>query len=114
VKVWLDANLDPAIAPFLGSQFNVFVSHVRELGLQQSTDLQLFEAARRLQVTMIVSKDSDFVDLVTLKGPPPKIIWLTCGNLPTASMQRLLSQTFGEAMALLESGSSWVEIGSKL
>lgn len=90
VKVWLDANLDPAIAPFLGSQFNVFVSHIRELGLQQSTDVQLFEAARRLQVTLIVSKDSDFVDLVTLKGSPPKIMladmWQPANRLDAAAV----------------------------
>ena len=28
----------------------------------------------------IVTFDSDFIDLATLKGTPPKIIWLRFGN----------------------------------
>ncbi|MDF5718318.1 MAG: DUF5615 family PIN-like protein [Rhizonema sp. NSF051] len=28
----------------------------------------------------MITKDSDFVDLVDRLGTPPQIIWLTCGD----------------------------------
>ena len=38
----------------------------------------------------LVSQDSDFADLAALRGPPPKIIWLRCGNQPTETVEKLL------------------------
>jgi predicted nuclease of predicted toxin-antitoxin system len=111
VRLWLDANLDPALAPWLGSRFSVFVDHVRDLALNRLPDNDLFDAARRLKVAVIVSKDSDFVDLVTLRGPPPQIVRMTCGNLSTPAMHVLLGKTSADALVLLEAGSPWVEIG---
>ena len=32
---------------------------------------------------ILVSQDADFADMATLFGPPPKVIWLRCGNQPT-------------------------------
>jgi predicted nuclease of predicted toxin-antitoxin system len=37
-----------------------------------------------------VSLDADFADMATLRGAPPKIIWLRCGNQPTAFVEHLL------------------------
>jgi predicted nuclease of predicted toxin-antitoxin system len=111
MKVWLDANMDPAIAPWMGSEFGVIAAHVRDLTLQTLPDQELFQAARRLNVTLIVTKDSDFVDLVVRHGPPPRVLRLTCGNLPSIAMRILLKQQFPEARRLLEAGDPWVEIG---
>ena len=108
---WLDANLDPDLAAWLGSRYKIVVQHVRELGLQRLPDRELFEAARRLNAAVIVSKDSDFADLVTLLGPPPQILRLTCGNLSTPAMHVLLGKSCGDALKLLEAGEELVEIG---
>src|SRR5437016_5147299 len=35
---------------------------------------------------ILVSHDADFADLATLFGPPPKVIWLRCGNQPTQAI----------------------------
>jgi predicted nuclease of predicted toxin-antitoxin system len=112
MKLWLDANLDPALCAWLGSRFGVDARHVRELDLARKTDVELFEAAARLNVTVLMTKDSDLVDLVIERGPPPKIIWLTSGNLATIALQQILSQHFAEAVRLLDGGQDWVEIGS--
>jgi predicted nuclease of predicted toxin-antitoxin system len=111
VILWLDANLDPALAPWIGSEFNATVTHVRELTLQRLPDQELFDAARRLRVTVLVTKDSDFVDLVVRHGPPPQILRLTCGNLSSVALRVLRKQRFPEARRLLEAGEPWVEIG---
>ena len=38
----------------------------------------------------IVSKDTDFSDLATVKGPPPKVIAVTLGNCSTRQVESLL------------------------
>jgi predicted nuclease of predicted toxin-antitoxin system len=37
-----------------------------------------------------MTKDSDFVDLVERLGPPPQIIWLTCGNTSNLRLREIL------------------------
>ena len=44
---WLDAHLDPDLAPWIGVTFGVPVKSLDELGLRQADDEELFEAAKR-------------------------------------------------------------------
>jgi len=39
---------------------------------------------------VIVSKDNDFRQLISLKGPPPKVVWLPVGNAGTEAIFQLL------------------------
>ena len=34
--------------------------------------------------------DSDFAEMASLRGPPPKVIWLRSGNQPTMVVEKLL------------------------
>ena len=43
--VWVDAHLSPRIARWLSSQFVVQAVPVRDLGMREATDQQIFEAA---------------------------------------------------------------------
>ena len=52
---------------------------VRDLGLRDSSDREIFEAAR-VANAILISKDSDFVELGLGRGSPPKLIWITCGS----------------------------------
>jgi predicted nuclease of predicted toxin-antitoxin system len=61
---------------------------IRELKLENATDLEIFEFARKYGYT-IVTFDADFCDLNILKGFPPKIIWLRNGNTTTKNLERL-------------------------
>jgi predicted nuclease of predicted toxin-antitoxin system len=38
----------------------------------------------------IVTQDSDFAGYAALYGPPPKVIWLRCGNQPTDDVAQLI------------------------
>ena len=62
---------------------------VRELGLENATDFEIFEYAKRNDYA-IVTFDSDFCDLNIIKGFPPKIIWLRTGNTTTKNIEKLL------------------------
>lgn len=101
---WLDAHLDPSLAAWLGSRFKVIAKPLREIGLRDATDVELFEAGRRFQEVVIVTKDSDFPDLVTRLGKPPQVLWLRFRNRPTVAIQILLDRTFPEALRLLRGG----------
>lgn len=56
--------------------------HVSDLRLEGSKDIQIWEFAKNNNYC-IVTYDWDFIDLSTLKGFPPKIIWLRSGNSST-------------------------------
>ncbi|MDN5865573.1 MAG: DUF5615 family PIN-like protein [Gammaproteobacteria bacterium] len=38
----------------------------------------------------LVTRDSDFHELAALYGPPPKVVWLKCGNRPRRYITDLL------------------------
>jgi predicted nuclease of predicted toxin-antitoxin system len=107
---WIDAQLDPELAAWLGSRFKVIAKALREIGLREASDIELFEAARRASDIVIMSKDSDFADLVTQRGKPPQVLWLRFKNRPTIGIQVLLGKSFPEALRLLEAGEALVEI----
>jgi predicted nuclease of predicted toxin-antitoxin system len=50
---------------------------------------------------ILVSQDADFADMATLYGPPPKVIWLRCGNQPTKAIEKRL-RDHAEALAHFE------------
>ena len=108
--LWLDAQLPPALAGWLRATYTIDVVAVRDLQLREAGDAAIFHAARAAGATLL-SKDSDFVDLVQRLGPPPQLLWLTCGNVSNRHLQSLLAIAFPKAMALIEVGEPIVEIG---
>lgn len=107
--VWLDEQLSPALARWLGREFDLAAQSVRDLGLQSATDPEIFFAARQAGA-IVVTKDQDFVRLLDRHGPPPRIIWITCGNTSNERMRAVFSASFRSALALLGKGESLVEI----
>ena len=73
-------------------------------------DEEIFLAAKKV-ADIVLTKDSDFVELLERHGPPPKVIWLTCGNTSDAALREIFSANFQEALRLLNSGNDLVEIG---
>ena len=84
---------------------------VRDLGLRSAEDPNIFARAREHGGVVVMSKDSDFVDLVTRLGPPPQIVWLTCGNTSNAFLRGILRDIWPHIAALLAAGEPLVEIG---
>lgn len=109
MTIWVDAQLSPAIATWISSTFGVTALALRDIGLRDAEDSEIFEAAKA-QGVIFMTKDSDFVDLVDRLGSPPQIIWLTCGNTSNAQLREILSATLPQALELLRSGEALVEI----
>jgi predicted nuclease of predicted toxin-antitoxin system len=61
---------------------------VRLVGLADAADRAMWEYAKA-NGFVLVSLDSDFAEMAALLGPPPKVIWLRCGNQPTAVLESL-------------------------
>jgi predicted nuclease of predicted toxin-antitoxin system len=107
--IWIDAHLSPAIATWITSAFKVTAVALRDLGLRDAEDPEIFEAAKA-QGVIFMTKDSDFVDLVERLEAPPQIIWLTCGNTSNDRLREILSSTLADALELLGFGEELVEI----
>ena len=107
--IWVDAHLSPAIATWMTNTFDVTALSLREIGLRDAEDSEIFEASRA-QGVIVMTKDSDFVDLVDRLGSPPQIIWLTCGNTSNARLREILTETLPEALQILKAGEPLVEI----
>lgn len=109
MKIWIDAQLPPTLANWLAETFGLEASALRDLGLRDAQDMEIFAAARAENV-VIMTKDSDFIDLVCRLGPPPQILWLTCGNATNRNLRQLLIATLPDALEQLRQGEMIVEI----
>ncbi len=109
MTIWVDVHLSPAIATWITSTFGIEAIALRNLGLRDAEDPEIFEAAKA-QKAVVMTKDSDFVDLVERLGSPPQIVWLTCGNTSNARLREILSGTLPRALELLAAGETLVEI----
>lgn len=110
MKIWVDAQLSPAIAAWINRNFQyVEAFSVAALGLRDATDLEIFNGAAA-ENAVIMSKDSDFVTLVKRNGMPPQIIWITTGNSSHKNLCEILKEALPRAIQLLEDGEPIVEI----
>lgn len=87
MTIWVDAHLSPAIATWITSSFGITALSLRDVGLRDAEDVEIFEVAR-VRGVIFITKNSDFVDLVDRLGSPPQIIWLTCGNTSNTLVAR--------------------------
>ena len=51
--IWIDAHLSPAIATWFNSTFKITVVALRDIGLRDAEDLEIFEAAKAQEVILI-------------------------------------------------------------
>ena len=107
--IWIDAQLSPALARWIRETFQIEAHAVRDLGLRNAKDTVLFKAAREAGV-VIMSKDEDFRLFVERLGPPPQVLWVTCGNTSNARLREILTKSLPAAIELLERGEPLVEI----
>jgi predicted nuclease of predicted toxin-antitoxin system len=87
MKLLFDQNLSDKLCDRLADLFPNS-SQVRRAGLDAAHDRAVWEFAKA-NAFAIVSLDSDFADMAALYGPPPKVIWLRCGNQTSESIEKL-------------------------
>ena len=109
LTIWIDAQLSPALAPWIQQELGIEAFSARYLDLVRTKDRDIFAAARDADV-IVLTKDGDFPLLVERLGPPPSVIWLRCGNTSNAYVRRLLRQTLRAALELIAAGEHLVVI----
>jgi predicted nuclease of predicted toxin-antitoxin system len=109
VIIWVDAQLSPAIAEFIEKELGVHAASARRLEMTSAEDADIFAAAKQANA-VVLTKDADFPLQLQRHGPPPKVLWLRCGNTSNAHLRDVLRQVLPTALKMLEAGEILVEI----
>jgi len=88
MKLLLDENLSRRVVPFILEAYPGS-PQVALLGMEQADDQAIWDYAKQRDF-VIVTRDADYLDLSTLHGQPPKIVWLRTGNQTKAAVIHLL------------------------
>ena len=97
MKLLFDENLSRKLVVRLAELYPES-AHVAEADLLESPDREIGEFAKAGNF-VIVSTDSDFYELATTIGPPPKVVWLRRWTHPTRDAERVLRR---EAVRITE------------
>ena len=109
MKFLLDENLSKRIVPLLEKDFPG-TTHVTSIGLERAKDKAIWSYVKKGKY-VIVSRDSDFIDMVSLYGPPPQVILLSWGNCRRQEVAEMLIAKRDEILlALADPARGLVEI----
>ncbi len=105
MKLLLDQNLSHRLLDELESLFPDS-TQTRLVGMERAEDTAIWQYAKEYDFT-IVTKDSDFHEYSVLYGPPPKVIWLRCGNTSTEYLRGVLMQNHSDIEAFLSEAEAY-------
>jgi predicted nuclease of predicted toxin-antitoxin system len=100
VKLLFDQNISFRILHKISAYFTE-AKQIRSLGLENSTDSEIWEYAKTHGFT-IVTFDADFIDLTNLRGFPPKIVWLRIGNTTTENIAKVINENHVKLKEFIE------------
>ncbi len=98
MKILIAQNLSHRIVPYLTGYYQEIVQ-VREVGLKDANDYEIFMYARSNNFDAIIAQDDDFLKLLRTFNMPPKVIQMRTGNSKT----RLLAELLIHQMVAIES-----------
>ena len=109
MKLLFDQNLSFKLAKKLRDVFPGS-NQVKLVGMEEAGDGEIWAYARVNGFTL-VSKDSDYYERSALLGHPPKVLWLRCGNQPTACVEQLIRSRLAELRSFeLDERAGCIEI----
>ena len=101
--LWLDTHISPAIAKWIADYTGFSVKSSYSLSLHYLSDLEIYARAREQGNIIIISKDTDFAELISRQGSPPKLINLKIGNCDNRTMWEFIKPHIVKAVDLLTS-----------
>lgn len=105
MRLLFDQNVSYRVVKQLKPNFSDIIG-VREVGLLNSDDVHTWEYARQHDYT-VVTFDKDIPNIGSVRGFPPKIIWLHTGNLSNQAVVDLFlnrSDEFANFIANVRKG----------
>lgn len=107
MKLLFDQNLSHRLVGLLEDLFPNSI-HVRQIGLHEADDLTIWNHAKGHDL-VIVTQDSDYADWNKIRGVPPRIVWLRCGNASVDEIHAKL-RAAAERILLIATEQAEVEI----
>lgn len=108
MRFLVDAQLPPALAPWLGKQ-GLPATPVRDLGLRESDDGSIWNFATSGGWT-VITKDEDFVARCVGNPAAPAIVWLRIGNCTNRVLFAWLEPFLSEINNRLSQGEKFIEV----
>ncbi|WP_293786667.1 DUF5615 family PIN-like protein [uncultured Pedobacter sp.] len=100
-EIWVDTNISPIIAKWISEYTNFKTRSSFCLNLHSVDDLTIFRMAQIKKNVIIVSKDSDFKELIDWFGAPPKLILIKFGNCSNKLFWQRLEPKINPALEVL-------------
>jgi predicted nuclease of predicted toxin-antitoxin system len=93
-KYLIDANLPSRFSIWASEEYE-HVVHIND----ELRDSEIWEYAKENDLT-IVTKDTDFSDMIMITVPPPRVIHIKLGNMKMREFHQLLSRIWGDVCAM--------------
>ncbi len=104
--ILIDNNLSPRLVSMLEKKFAKMV-HVREVALASADDIVVWDYAAKNKLHLL-TKDTDFNNIQAIRGFPPKIIWLRCGNASTQEVITLIDKNYDDILSFLRNNKQGI------
>lgn len=108
MRFLVDAQLPPALARWLEAKGHE-AQHVYDTGLLDASDRDIWAKAGEID-SIIVTKDEDFVTLLTTRPNGAAVVWLRVGNTTRPALLEWFEKVLPEIESALRSGESLVEV----
>ena len=102
-EIWLDTHISPAVAKWMAQYTGLAVKSSYTLSLQNLPDLEIYKKAKKHGKVILISKDTDFPELINRLGSPPKLIAVKIGNCRSKELWEYLRPIIVDAVDILDS-----------
>jgi predicted nuclease of predicted toxin-antitoxin system len=110
-EFWVDSQISPVIAKWLKEKKGFATKSSYSLQLTGVADMDIFKLAKKQGNVIIISKDTDFVNLIQTLGSPPKLINVVMGNCTSSDLWKALDVHLDEMIQLFaEDGVDIIEL----
>ena len=108
MRFLIDAQLPPALARLLDEHGHQ-ADHVNGIGPGDAPDRVLWRYALDHDA-VIVTKDEDFADMVTIGAEAPPVVWVRIGNTRSAALLTWFEPLIDDIVEMVDNGQRLIEL----
>ncbi|MCW3074753.1 MAG: hypothetical protein JWP69_1822 [Flaviaesturariibacter sp.] len=99
-EFWIDSQISPIIAKWLIERRGYSAKSSYSLGILGIADIEIYKLAKKQGNVIILSKDTDFTNIIQTLGSPPKLINVVLGNCRNDRLWQVLDVHLTEIIRL--------------
>jgi predicted nuclease of predicted toxin-antitoxin system len=100
-EIWLDNHISPIVAKWLREETGYIIKSSYTLKLYDLSDMEIYNKAKQFGNVIIISKDTDLDQIISLKGSPPRLILLRIGNCDNRILFNFIKDNLEHTIKLL-------------